>query len=71
MVRAAYDPLEITEEELSQDHDLDIRRALDELRDLTEKEAMDQVYRRFRFELCRPCQRVYLRDPLPRAHRES
>ncbi len=65
-VRAAYDPLEITEGALSRDHEAELRRLLEEMKDLTEEEAMGQVFRRFRFDLCPPCQREYLRSPLAR-----
>lgn len=64
-VRAAYDPLEVTAEDIARDHEAEIRRLLEQMKDMGEDEAMDQVYRRFRFDLCPPCQREYLRNPLP------
>ena len=32
---------------------------------VSEAEAMDEVYRTFRFDLCMPCQKKYLKRPLP------
>ncbi len=63
-VRAAYDPLEITGDDVAADLDAERRRLLAELERLDPAEAMDQVHRAFAFDLCPPCQRRYLRKPL-------
>ncbi|MHC4606216.1 MAG: hypothetical protein ACYTAF_04710 [Planctomycetota bacterium] len=65
-VKAAHDPMELTEEDLARDHEAEMARLLEKMKDLTEQEAQDQVYREFRFDLCPPCQKEYLRDPLPK-----
>lgn len=65
-VKAAYDPMELTDEDLARDHTADLARLIAKLDHITEQEAMDQVYRTFRFDLCLPCQRRYLEQPLPR-----
>lgn len=64
-VKAAYDPLEITEEDLSDDLDEAIDRTLNELEDLSEEEAKDQVYKKMEFNLCSSCQSDFLESPLP------
>jgi hypothetical protein len=66
VVRCAYDPLEITDEDLDRDLDAELQKTLKALDGLSEEEAMDQVYRRFRFDLCPPCRRAYVRNPLGR-----
>ena len=64
-VYAAYDPLEITFEDLTRDHSKEIQQILEQCQDLTEEELMSDVYTEFHFDLCRPCQRSYLQNPLP------
>ncbi|MFH0952794.1 MAG: hypothetical protein V1873_00535 [Verrucomicrobiota bacterium] len=64
-VFAAYDPLEISFEDLAADHTEEIRQIIEKCGDLTEEELMKDVYLDFHFDLCRPCQRAYIKDPLP------
>lgn len=66
-VFAAYDPLEITFEDLTRDHRAQIQRILEHCAGLTEEELMRDVYVDFQFDLCRACQRAYIQDPLPAA----
>jgi len=63
-VYAAYDPLEITFEDLSRDYTAEINRLLQECKGLTEKDLMRDVYMDFRFDLCPACQKIYVKDPL-------
>ncbi|MBI4577163.1 MAG: hypothetical protein HY722_12955 [Planctomycetes bacterium] len=64
-VWAAYDPLELTREDLARDLGAELRRTLGRLEGVTALAAEDQVARLFRFDLCPPCQRHYLERPLP------
>ena len=64
-VYAAYDPLEITFEDLTQDHSDEIKQIIKQCGDMTEEELMRDVYVEFQFDLCRPCQRAYIKDPMP------
>ena len=64
-VKAAYDPLEITEEDLEQDLRAEIAKVLRQLEGISEEEAQNEVYRQFEFDLCAACQRKYVRRPLP------
>jgi hypothetical protein len=66
-VRAAYDPLDLSQEELKKDYRAEIAGVLRRLEGLSEQDAQGQVYRAFDFDLCPACQRRYVRDPLPRA----
>jgi hypothetical protein len=63
-VTAAYDPLEITAEELARDHTEEIRALLTQLQHMSEQEIMDQVHRSMTFDLCATCHGPYLESPL-------
>ena len=65
-VYAAYDPLEITDEDLDQDHMEEISQLLEQLENMDPQEAEDSTYKSFRFDLCPECQRKFLKDPLGR-----
>ena len=65
VVQAAYDPMEITREDLAKSGDFDWKTLMENLANLTEKEAQDQIHRELRFDLCPPCQKLYLAAPLP------
>jgi hypothetical protein len=65
-VKAAYDPLNITEEDLDKDFRAEIAKVLRRLEGISEEEAQSEIYRQFEFDLCVACQRRYVRGPLPR-----
>ena len=65
-VQAAYDPMEITEEDLDQDHMEEIGQLLSEMEDMDPRELEDEVYKSFRYDLCSKCHKSYLKDPLGR-----
>jgi hypothetical protein len=67
-VKSAYDPLEITAEDLARAED-DLRRILERLKDYSAERAQDEVYRAFSFDLCATCQRAFLEAPLGRPPR--
>jgi hypothetical protein len=67
-VKAAYGPLEITEEDLAKDLSLEIAKMLQQLEGMSEEEAQNEVYREFEFDLCAACQRRYVKEPLPKAY---
>lgn len=62
-VKSAYDPLEITEEDLARAEE-ELRDVLEKLQGYSAERAQDEVYREFRFDLCATCQRVFLTAPL-------
>lgn len=64
-VKSAYDPLELSEEDLARAED-ELKKVLEELKDYTAEQAQDEVYRRFRFDLCATCQKGFLKNPLGR-----
>lgn len=63
-VRAAYDPLELTSEDLARDRTAEIRELAASLARLSAADAQDQVHRALRFDLCPACQKTYLESPL-------
>jgi hypothetical protein len=66
-VFAAYDPLQITFEDLRRDHTGEFNALLRQCDGLTEEELMRDVHVAFRFDLCRACQKVFVANPLPPA----
>jgi len=65
-VKAAYDPLNFTENDLAQNARAEIAKLIQQLEGISEEEAQNEVYRQFEFDLCGVCQRRYVREPLPR-----
>jgi len=63
-VFAAADPLEISTEELQEDHTEEMDRLLKQCAGMTEEELMRDVLVEFQFDLCRACQKAYLGNPL-------
>lgn len=57
-------PPNFTEEDLKQDHRAEIERLIEQMRDLSSQEAMDQVYRKLILHLCGPCYRQWIEDPV-------
>jgi hypothetical protein len=57
-------PPVFSEEDLLRNSKDEIRRLLRQMRDLSEREAMDQVYRSLIIYLCSPCYRQWIEDPV-------
>ncbi len=62
-VKSAYDPLELTRQDLAQ-AEQELAAVLQELEHYTAEQAQDEVYRRFDFDLCATCQKQFLANPL-------
>ena len=69
-IKAAYDPLQVGEEELTKDFRAEIAKVLEELSGISAEDAQDQIYREFEFDLCPACQRKVVRDPLAKHIRQ-
>jgi hypothetical protein len=63
-VYAAYDPMEISGDDLREDHDDEIQGLLAQMEDMDAEDLEDQVFKTFRFDLCPECHEAYLKDPL-------
>ena len=59
-------PPEIESDESITDFAAEWDRLLDQMRDLSEQELMDQVYRRMTIQLCAQCYRHWIDDPAGR-----
>ncbi len=57
-------PPSFSAEDLERDPRAEIQRLIDQMRDLSEQELMDQVYRRLVLHLCGPCYRRWIEDPV-------
>jgi hypothetical protein len=68
-VYAAYDPMEITGDDLEKDHEDEMQSLLDEMADMDAEELEGQVYQSFRFDLCPKCRAAFVRDPLGKGMR--
>lgn len=69
-IKAAYDPLNLSEEDLAKDVSAQIAQVLRQLEGLSQEEAQDQVYRAFQYDLCAICQRRLVHDHLARLKRD-
>lgn len=65
-VQAAYDPMELTADDLARDLDAEMKAILERLKTVSPDAAQDEVFREMRFDLCMRCQKEYLKAPLPR-----
>ncbi len=63
-VKSAYDPMELTDEDLAKAGE-EMKNAVEALKNVSAEDAMDEVYKEFRFDLCRTCQKAYIKGPLP------
>ena len=64
-IEAFADPTlpEMSKEDLEADLDQQINELIDSTRDMSERELMDQVYRRLTIHLCGPCYEKWIENP--------
>ena len=63
-IYAAYDPMELTADDLAKDHEAEMRRILRNLEKQDERTVAESVHKAMEFELCPACQRAFVRNPL-------
>lgn len=61
---AAYDPLEITRQDLERDFESEMKALLESLQGLSAEDAGAQVHKVFAFDLCPRCWAAFVSDPL-------
>ena len=61
---AAYDPLQITFEDMTRDYKAEIRQIIAQTERMTEEELMSDVHVELKYDLCRACQQAFLKNPL-------
>ena len=64
-VYAAYDPMELTDDDLKASRLKEIRELVKRMEHMDPKELEDQVYKKLTFDLCPACRKKYLSRPLP------
>ncbi len=57
-------PPRFSAEDLKRDHRAEIQRLIEGIRDLSERELIDQVYRQLVLYLCGSCYRQWIEDPV-------
>jgi len=63
-VYAAYDPMEVTEDDLNDDFEDQIDELCEQLDNADEQDLEDKMYKSFRFDLCSACHDQFMQDPL-------
>jgi hypothetical protein len=61
---AAYDPMEITREDLMKDFGGEMHALLETMKGRDPQELEDEVHKEFDLDLCPACWKRYIRDPL-------
>jgi hypothetical protein len=56
-------PPSFSEEDMKVDPRAEIERLIEQMRELSEQELLDQVFRRLVLYLCGPCYRQWIEDP--------
>jgi hypothetical protein len=64
-VFAAYDTMEITEEDIREDHSEEMCRLCEQMEHTNPEDAENAVYKTLQLDLCPDCQKIYLKNPLP------
>ena len=57
-------PPSFSEEDLQHDPRAEIERLIEQMRESSERELLDEVYRRLVVYLCGPCYRRWIEDPV-------
>ena len=57
-------PPSFSDEDMQHDPRAEIERLIEQMRDLSEQELVNQVYRRLIVHLCGPCYRQWIEDPV-------
>lgn len=57
-------PPNFSEDDLTRDPKAEIERLIEQMRELSERELLDQVYRRLVLYLCGPCYRQWIEEPV-------
>jgi hypothetical protein len=68
---AGFDPTEITEEDLDEDHMEAVSELLQRDAGLSAQELEAQIHKGFKFDLCPACHKKFLKDPLGREYLRS
>ncbi|MFH1231965.1 MAG: hypothetical protein V1709_10770 [Planctomycetota bacterium] len=70
-IKSAYDPLELTRDDLRKNFNDEILRLLNQMKDKDPQELEDEVYKIFKFDICLKCQKEIIKNPLFQATLEQ
>ena len=56
-------PPELSDEDLGRDFHAEFARLIDQMRDMSERELLEQVYRKLTIHLCGACYRKWIENP--------
>jgi hypothetical protein len=70
-VHAAHDPLELTEDDLDEDHMEAVSQLLRDAEDGEGDELIAPSNKQFRYDLCPCCQKKFLNDPLGKQNEQK
>ena len=65
-VFAAYDPMELTSQDLAPDRRAEMAELVEKMKRMDPQKLEDSVYRMMMFDLCPVCQQAVLANPLGR-----
>ena len=65
-VYAAYDPMEVTTEDLAKDRRAEMAELVEKMKQMDPEALEESVYKSMTFDLCLDCQRAFLKNPLGR-----
>jgi hypothetical protein len=68
-VKAAPDSILLHPADLAKNIEAEMKKLVKHIAKISEQELKDEVHKKFRFTLCRACQKRLLRSPLPIHHR--
>jgi len=61
---AAYDTMQISFKDLSRDYEEEIRRLVEDIKNMDPKQLEEDVSKQLSFDLCRKCHQKFLKNPL-------
>jgi len=63
-IQAAMEPLEADDLEDDRDHLLEVQEILERLDDVDSEAISDELYQRYRYDLCSDCYREFIKNPV-------
>ncbi|GAB4353228.1 MAG: hypothetical protein Kow0099_37470 [Candidatus Abyssubacteria bacterium] len=61
---AAYDTLKIEQSDLERDYEAEIKQLIERIQGMNPRQLEEDVFKHLTFDLCRACQRKFLKNPL-------
>ncbi len=68
---AAYDTLKIGLADLAEDYEEEIKKIVEEMKNMDPKQLEEDVFKELNFDLCRPCQQKFIKNPLGKRNNQG